>query len=50
MYFYQIKCCYYTENGCMNKKILQRYFRHKYLIDSANSYVPRLYHKQNVEL
>jgi hypothetical protein len=20
MYFYQIKCCYYTQNGCMNKK------------------------------
>jgi hypothetical protein len=24
MYFYQIKCCFYTQNGCMNKKILQR--------------------------
>ena len=24
MYFYQIKCCVYTQNGCMNKKILQR--------------------------
>jgi hypothetical protein len=22
MYFYQIKCCFYTQNGCMNKKIL----------------------------
>jgi hypothetical protein len=20
MYFYQIKCCFYTQNGCMNKK------------------------------
>jgi hypothetical protein len=24
MYFYQIKCCFYTQNGCINKKILQR--------------------------
>jgi hypothetical protein len=24
MYFYQIKCCFYTQNGCMNKKILQQ--------------------------
>jgi hypothetical protein len=24
MYFYQIKCCFYTQNGCMNKTILQR--------------------------
>jgi hypothetical protein len=24
MYFYQIKCCVYTQNGCMNKKILQQ--------------------------
>ena len=24
MYFYQIKCCFYTQNGCMNKQILQR--------------------------
>jgi hypothetical protein len=22
MYFYQIKCCFYTQNGCMNKNIL----------------------------
>jgi hypothetical protein len=22
--FYQIKCCFYTQNGCMNKTILQR--------------------------
>jgi hypothetical protein len=21
MYSYQIKCCFYTQNGCMNKKI-----------------------------
>ena len=20
MYFYQIKCCFLTQNGCMNKK------------------------------
>jgi hypothetical protein len=24
MYFYQIKCCFYTQNGWMNKQILQR--------------------------
>jgi hypothetical protein len=24
MYFCQVKCCFYTQNGCMNKKILQR--------------------------
>jgi hypothetical protein len=24
MYFYQIKCCFYIQNGCMNKQILQR--------------------------
>ena len=23
MYFHQIKCCFYTQNGCMNKNILQ---------------------------
>ena len=45
MYFYQIKYCFYTQNGCMNKKkYYNRQFCHKYLIDSANSYVPRLYH------
>ena len=22
--FYQIKCCFHTQNGCMNKKILQQ--------------------------
>jgi hypothetical protein len=21
MYFYQIKCCFYTQNGCMNKTV-----------------------------
>jgi hypothetical protein len=24
MYFYQIKCCFSTQNGCMKKKILQQ--------------------------
>jgi hypothetical protein len=24
VYFYQIKCCFYTQNGCVNKKILQQ--------------------------
>ena len=56
-YFYQIKCCFYPKNDCMNqKKILQQIFPHKHKVDSANSYVPRLYHnkrenhnKQNVE-
>jgi hypothetical protein len=37
---------FYTQNGYMNKTILQRLIRHKYLIDSANSYVPLLYHNK----
>ena len=24
MYFYQIKCCFHTQTGCMNKQILQQ--------------------------
>jgi hypothetical protein len=27
MYFYQIKCCFYTQNGCMNKKILPKWLK-----------------------
>ena len=30
MYFYQIKCCFYTQNGCMNKQILQRLIHEKW--------------------
>ena len=33
MYFYYIKCCFYPQK-----------ITHKYQIESANSYVPRLYH------
>ena len=51
----KIKCCFYAQNGCINKKILQQTILSNQ-IDSANYYVPRLYHnkrkhhnKQNVE-
>ena len=37
-YFYQIKCRFYPQNGCMNKKKLQQIIPHTYQIDSANSF------------
>ena len=48
MYFYQIKYCFYTQNGCMNKNILQRLIPSQ-IPDRFSKLLCSITNKQNVE-
>jgi hypothetical protein len=56
MYFYQIRCCFHAQNGCMNKKILQQIIPSqipdlicKLICFTAVPYRDGHHNKQNVE-